>query len=113
MKTQALRRFDVQGLDRRGLRAAANVLRTAAREGQVALPTCTLVDRPPLLQVRLQGDAVVVDQLVQRIMDKGGRIVQDFVDVATTTLRGVPYPDPQALLRVGGSASDLPITPTV
>jgi len=113
MKTQALRRFDVQGLDRRGLRAAANVLRAAARQGQVALPTCTLIDRPPLLQVRLQGDAAVVDELVQRIMDKGGRIVQDFVDVATSNLGGALYPDPQALLRMGGAASDVSGPPKV
>src|SRR5262245_36743628 len=106
MTTQVLRRFDVQGLDEKGLTVVANALRAAERKGKVTLPTCNRVDRPPLLQVRMQGDIAVVSTLIQDITDRGGRIINDFVDVAVGKPQGSPYPDPQAQLRVGGVSLD-------
>lgn len=103
MTTQAFRRFEVQGLDPVKLQAVTRVLQDAERQRQITLLSCTPVDQPPSLQVRLAGEAQAISQVLARITGmEGGRIYQDFVDVPAGTVRKLPYPDPKPLLRMGG-----------
>ena len=109
MAALVVRRFEVHGpsADVLGdLEAAVEHAVDGNTPGDVAR-AIERVERPPLLDVRLQGDAVAISAAMHRVaMVRGGRILHDVVRVRPGKRKEPVYPDPRVSAIIGTDLVD-------
>jgi subtilisin family serine protease len=102
-----VRRFEIHGASKSDLAAAEQVIEEEVNGTQM-VPRFHTVRRPPVLEVRLEGDAAasIVTAAVARIAARlpRARIHNDVMNARTDRRKGLVYPDPKIRLRIGGDS---------
>jgi subtilisin family serine protease len=104
--TQVVRRFEVHALSGRPIRDVARIIDgiVKAPSAHVAHATST-IERPPLVEIRLEGVARAVADVTGRLAKiPGTRIRNDSLTVVRDRRNGPVYPDPDASVRIGADS---------